>query len=116
MLDHVTIGVGDLERSRGFYDAAFAPLEIPVSRGDESFEWGDFSISRTGGRAVTRRAHVAFAARTREHVAAFWRAATGAGGVDNGPPGLRPVYHRDYYGAYFRDPDGNKLCVVCHRP
>jgi lactoylglutathione lyase len=38
------------------------------------------------------------------------------GGRCEGPPGLRPHYHADYYGAYFRDPDGNKLCVVCHTP
>lgn len=40
----------------------------------------------------------------------------GVGDVDQGPPGRRPHYHADYYGAYFRDPDGNKLCVVCHAP
>jgi len=39
-----------------------------------------------------------------------------AGGRDEGGPGLRPHYHADYYGAYLRDPDGNKLCRVCHRP
>jgi catechol 2,3-dioxygenase-like lactoylglutathione lyase family enzyme len=38
------------------------------------------------------------------------------GGLSEGAPGLRPHYHADYYGAYFRDPDGNKLCVCCHQP
>src|SRR5438128_1010666 len=82
VLDHVTIGVRDLEASRAFYDAALAPLEIPVSRGDEFYEWGGFSISRAEGRAVTRRAHIAFAARSRAHVDAFHRAALAAGGAD----------------------------------
>jgi hypothetical protein len=45
-----------------------------------------------------------------------WRLAIAHGGMDEGGPGLRPAYHPHYYGAYFRDPDGNKLCVVCHDP
>jgi catechol 2,3-dioxygenase-like lactoylglutathione lyase family enzyme len=114
VLDHVTIGVSDLERSRAFYDAAVTPLEIPVTRGEEYYEWGDFSISRSRGRAVTRRAHVAFAARSREHVDAFHRAAVAAGGTDNGAPGLRPRYHKDYYGAFVLDPDGNNIEAVFH--
>jgi len=114
VLDHVTIGVRGLEPSRAFYDAALAPLEIPVSRGDEFYEWGGFSISLTGGRAVTRRAHVAFAARSRAHVDAFHRAALGVGGIDNGAPGLRTKYHGDYYGAFVLDPDGNNIEAVFH--
>jgi lactoylglutathione lyase len=43
-----------------------------------------------------------------------YQAALAAGGRDEGAPGLRPQYHAHYYGAYFRDPEGNKLCVVCH--
>ncbi|OXH86721.1 glyoxalase, partial [Burkholderia multivorans] len=53
---------------------------------------------------------------TRAHVDRCHALALQHGGTCEGPPGLRPHYHRDYYGAYFRDPDGNKLCVVCHRP
>jgi catechol 2,3-dioxygenase-like lactoylglutathione lyase family enzyme len=114
VLDHVTIGVSNLDRSAAFYDAALAPLEVPVSRGGEFYEWGDFSIARTPRRARTRRAHVAFAARSREHVDAFWRAATAAGGTDNGEPGFRPRYHDDYYGAFVLDADGNNIEAVFH--
>ena len=57
---------------------------------------------------------VALAAATRAQVDACHRIALAQGGRDEGAPGLRPRYHPDYYGAYFRDPDGNKLCVVCH--
>jgi catechol 2,3-dioxygenase-like lactoylglutathione lyase family enzyme len=114
VFDHVTVGVSDLDRSRAFYDAALAPLEIPISRGDQFYEWGDFSISRTGGRAVSQHVHVAFAARSRAHVDAFWRAATAAGGADNGGPGLRPHYHENYYGAFVLDPDGTNAEAVFH--
>jgi len=112
VFDHVTIGVADTARSRRFYDSALAPLEVPVTRGDEFFEWGDFSIAVTPRRARTQRAHVAFAARSRAHVDAFWRAAVDAGGTDNGAPALRPRYHENYYGGYVRDPDGNNVEAV----
>ncbi|MBB3180894.1 putative lactoylglutathione lyase [Variovorax sp. Sphag1AA] len=57
-----------------------------------------------------------FSAATRASVRAAYQAALENGGTCEGPPGLRPQYHDDYYGAYFRDPDGNKLCVACHAP
>lgn len=60
--------------------------------------------------------HGAFAADTCKTVDAFYAAAMAAGGTDNGPPGLRPQYHPDYYGAFVRDPDGNNIAAVCHRP
>jgi catechol 2,3-dioxygenase-like lactoylglutathione lyase family enzyme len=117
VIDHVTIGVTDLDRSAAFYDAALAPLEMSVPHVDEQFlEWGDYSISRSRGRARTQRAHVAFAARSHAHVDAFWRAAIAAGGVDNGEPGFRPHYHARYYGAYVLDPDGINVEAVFHGP
>ena len=66
----------------------------------------------TPGNGVT----VAFEAPTREAVDAFHAAALAAGATDEGPPGIREHYHPSYYGAYVRDLDGNKLCVVCHKP
>ena len=57
----------------------------------------------------------AFLANDREAVDAAYAVALANGGTSEGPPGLRPEYHQNYYGAYFRDPDGNKLCVVCHQ-
>lgn len=59
---------------------------------------------------------VGFLATTRAQVDRVHAAALAHGGTDEGAPGLRPEYHADYYGAYFRDPDGNKLCVACHEP
>jgi len=59
---------------------------------------------------------VAFEAASRAAVDAFHAAALAAGGTHEGPPGIREHYHPDYYGAYVRDLDGNKLCVVCHNP
>ena len=59
---------------------------------------------------------VAFIAKDRGTVDRVHQLALATGGVDEGAPGQRPHYHADYYGAYFRDPDGNKLCVACHSP
>jgi catechol 2,3-dioxygenase-like lactoylglutathione lyase family enzyme len=114
VFDHVTIGVADPDASRRFYDAAFTALEVGVSRGDEFLEWGDFSVGLAPRRARTQRAHYAFAARSRAHVDAFWRATTAAGGTDNGQPGLRPHYHASYYGGFVLDPDGNNVEAVFH--
>jgi catechol 2,3-dioxygenase-like lactoylglutathione lyase family enzyme len=61
-------------------------------------------------------AMVAYKAPTRAAVDAFHAAALAAGGSDEGAPGIREHYHPDYYGAYVRDPDGNKLCAVCLGP
>ena len=57
---------------------------------------------------------VAFLAASRGTVRAVYDIALANGGTSEGEPGLRPEYHADYYGAYFRDQDGNKLCVACH--
>ncbi len=59
---------------------------------------------------------VAFAAANPAKVRGAYQAALSHGGSCDGPPGLRPQYHAHYYGAYFRDPDGNKLCIACHEP
>ncbi len=60
--------------------------------------------------------HVAFVAQTRSEVDAFYHAALDAGGADNGAPGPRPHYHPNYYAAFVRDPDGNNIEAVCHKP
>ena len=121
MIDHVTVGVSDLERSRRFYMQALLPLgftEIgpPLDQGRE-IEFGleeapNFAISTLypTGAAV----HVAFAADRREQVDAFHAAALSAGGRDNGAPGVRPRYAEGYYGAFVLDPDGHNIEAVCH--
>ena len=68
------------------------------------------------GNALTGRLHVAFIAKDRAAVDAFYRAAIAAGGKDHGAPGLRPHYHPNYYGAFVLDPDGHNVEAVCHRP
>jgi catechol 2,3-dioxygenase-like lactoylglutathione lyase family enzyme len=64
----------------------------------------------------TDSVHVAFRADSRAMVDAFYEAAMAAGGNDNGPPGLRPHYHANYYGAFVLDPDGHNIEAVCHVP
>src|SRR5713101_3688692 len=59
--------------------------------------------------------HIAFAAKDRAAVRAFYAAALPAGGKDNGEPGLRPKYHANYYGGFVKDPDGNNIEAVCHQ-
>ena len=120
MLDHVTLGVSDIERSIGFYDQALRPLGIKrlYAEGQTAAGYGAerkafFWISQR--RASQTGSHVAFVAEDRETVNQFYQAALAAGGRDNGQPGLRPHYHENYYGAFVLDPDGHNIEAVCHR-
>jgi catechol 2,3-dioxygenase-like lactoylglutathione lyase family enzyme len=118
MLDHVTVGVIDIARSRKFYDSALRPLGIARLYGDgerfagygiapKAFFWiGIRDRPQTG-------AHIAFAADDRATVERFYEEAIAAGGRDNGSPGLRPHYDPDYFGAFVLDPDGHNIEVVC---
>jgi catechol 2,3-dioxygenase-like lactoylglutathione lyase family enzyme len=127
MIDHIGLAVSDLERAKAFYSNALAPLGIGVvmevsaeetgagaqagfGKDNKASFWIGASDRPKGG------AHVAFTAPTRAEVDAFYRAALGAGGRDNGAPGPRPHYHEHYYGAFVLDPDGNNIEAVCHRP
>src|ERR1041384_4672356 len=121
MLDHVTLGVIGLTRSMAFYDRALTPLGIERLAGDGR----KFAGYGANGKAffwiserdeVVTDAHVAFAAPDRATVNAFHAAGLAAGGMDNGPPGLRPQYHRGYYGAFVLDPHGHKIEAGCHAP
>jgi catechol 2,3-dioxygenase-like lactoylglutathione lyase family enzyme len=121
VIDHVTVGVSDLDRSRDFYTRALLPLGFsrigPERDGTADVEFGleeaaDFAISTRYGTGAP--VHVAFAADRREQVDAFHAAAVAAGGRDNGPPGLRPQYSDGYYGAFVLDPDGHNVEAVCH--
>jgi catechol 2,3-dioxygenase-like lactoylglutathione lyase family enzyme len=127
MIDHIGINVGDWDKSRTFYDAAFAPLRVRwlmtvpkeftggVNVGGYGRERPVFWLHETAAPPGPGR-HYAFDAASRAEVDAFHRAALAAGGRDNGAPGLRPHYHPDYYGAFVLDPDGNNIEAVCHRP
>jgi catechol 2,3-dioxygenase-like lactoylglutathione lyase family enzyme len=121
MLDHVTITVSDYKTSRDFYARALEPLGYRVVMEFEDKVGGfgigdkpDFWIAQ--GLPPTATVHIAFASEDRKRVSAFHAAAMQAGGRDNGAPGPRPHYHRDYYGAFVFDPDGNNIEAVCHLP
>jgi catechol 2,3-dioxygenase-like lactoylglutathione lyase family enzyme len=123
ILDHMGVDVRDLARSKAFYEKALAPLGIKLLMFSE--EWGaaGFGIDRPQfwlGRGKPSNGedevHFCFAAKNRAQVRAFYEAALAAGGRDNGPPGLRPMYHKDYYGAFVFDPDGHGIEACCHLP
>ena len=125
MLDHIGIGVTDYAKARAFYDLALAPLGITKIMEVTAAETGAYDGAGYGtGRpffwiGVARDAtpvHIAFHAEDRLTVDAFYKAALAAGGTDNGPPGLRPHYHPNYYGAFVLDPDGHNIEAVCHTP
>lgn len=121
MIDHVTFGVVDIDRSKRFYDLALAPLGVTrlfndVGEGGKFSGYGDqrpwFWI--TDSNPTTGRLHIAISASSPEVVDDFYRAALEAGGQDNGAPGLRPHYHPGYYGAFVLDPDGHNIEAVFH--
>src|SRR3954449_448733 len=114
MFDHVTIRVADRAASERFYDAVLAPLGIERTYRTATFsEWRDFSLTEAGAASpATHRLHGGFVAPTREQVDDFWQTGTAAGYASDGPPGLRPEYSDDYYGAFLLDPDGNSAEAV----
>jgi catechol 2,3-dioxygenase-like lactoylglutathione lyase family enzyme len=119
LIDHVSLHVSDIERSKAFYAEALAPLGYEVIMEFDSVAGlgargkPDFWIGEGEPAAPI---HVAFSSPDRATVDAFHKAALAAGGKDNGPPGLRPHYHQNYYGAFAHDPDGNNVEAVCHSP
>src|SRR3954464_3472660 len=116
MFDHVTIRVTDRVLSERFYDVVLAPLGIDRTYRTPTFsEWGNFMLTERGdANPVTRPLHVGFAAPTPEQVDDFSRTGVDAGYTDDGPPGPRPQYREDYYGAFLLDPDGNSAEAVHH--
>src|SRR5579864_4849093 len=128
MIDHVSLGVADLARSRAFYDAALEPLGYRrlFNLADTS-GYGlamtaplkeqalPFWIGKEEG-GVGLSGHVCFAAPSRAAVDRFHQIALDAGGTDNGAPGLRPHYHPNYYAAFVIDPNGHRIEAVRHKP
>jgi catechol 2,3-dioxygenase-like lactoylglutathione lyase family enzyme len=116
MFDHVTIRVDDRAASERFYNTVLMPLAVDRTYRTPTFsEWGNFQITgRDDANPTTRRLHVAFAAPSREQVDDFWQTGVDAGYTDDGPPGPRPEYGDDYYGAFLLDPDGNSVEAVDH--
>jgi catechol 2,3-dioxygenase-like lactoylglutathione lyase family enzyme len=123
MIDHLSLGVRDVARTRRFYDAALAPLGYTcLSAGEASLGYGDAAVALWIGAAERpvrpddkSGLHVCFAAPTRQSVDAFHTAALAAGGKDNGQPGLRLDYGDSYYAAFVVDPDGYRIEAYCGR-
>ena len=127
MLDHVSLGVTNLERSRQFYDAVLRPLglvrtvDFGAGRGSDygamAGQLGvEFTITLEQDVAPSSGMHLCFRAPDRAAVRAFHAAALATGGRDDGAPGLRQLYHPDYFAAFVLDPDGHRIEGVCHAP
>jgi len=120
IIDHIGLNVSDYEKSKEFFCKALAPLGIDLiaevqgwaglgRAGKPEFWFGMHSEPQ-------RSLHLAFIADNRDQVRAFYTAALAAGGSDNGPPGIREIYHPHYYGAFVIGPDGHNIEAVCHQP
>lgn len=120
MFDHVKIGVSDYEASKAFFIKALEPLGVkacgegPPAYGIELAGEGPISFCLFQSAEKPAHLHLAFAAKTRDEVDAFYRAALEAGARDNGAPGVRPKYSANYYAAFVIGPDGHNLEAVCH--
>lgn len=123
MLHHVSVGVTDVERAAAFYDkvlgalgykrsAQYLPYAIAYGEGASEF-WIQLPHDQhapSAGNGI----HIGFSARSKDQIHKFHEAALEHGGADEGEPGPRPDYGPDYYGAFVRDPDGNKLEATLH--
>jgi catechol 2,3-dioxygenase-like lactoylglutathione lyase family enzyme len=127
MISHICFGISDFDRAHAFYAPIMATLELKQRSSDPVRARASWTPAAGGrplfiiGKPFNGAAHdagngqmVAFMAKTRAVVDRAHALALANGGTDEGQPGLRPHYHGNYYAAYFRDPDGNKVCVVCH--
>jgi catechol 2,3-dioxygenase-like lactoylglutathione lyase family enzyme len=127
MFSHVFLSVSDFERALSFYQPLMLALNNQLRFCDVSKPWAGWHAMGESRplfvicKPYNRQAHdpgngqmIAFQAKTRAVVRDCYAQAIANGGSSEGLPGMRPHYHENYYGAYFRDPDGNKLCVACH--
>ena len=121
MFDHVKFGVSDFPASRAFFLKALEPLGVtdvtdwpPNGVEISGPEGASLCLYQTGEKPAPL--HLAFVAKSRHQVEAFYRAALEGGGRDNGPPGLRPQYSGKYYAAFVISPDGHNIEAVYHEP
>ncbi len=119
MIDHVTIKVSNLEKSKAFYEKAFAPLGYKISFSKEgifyAFDIGNgclFEIVKHESKDPITGTHVAFRVGDQETVHEFYEACIAAGATDNGEPGPRPNYTKDYYACFVLDPDGHNIEAI----
>ena len=118
IIDHIGFVISDLEKSKAFYAKCLRPLGIELIMEIQ----GQVGFGKDGkpefwfGAEGTHHSkmHIAFTAASREQVDAFYKAAIEAGAADNGKPGIREIYHPNYYGAFVVDPDGHNIEAVCH--
>ncbi|WP_345816931.1 VOC family protein (plasmid) [Paraburkholderia sp. PREW-6R] len=126
LLDHVSIGVPDLDAARPFYDSIMAQLgAVKVYDHPDALGYGErctainasstyLAVYLDPGRLDASKRHWCFKAASRNQVDAFFAAGLAAGGRSDGDPGLRPDYHCNYYAAFLFDPAGNRIEAVCH--
>jgi catechol 2,3-dioxygenase-like lactoylglutathione lyase family enzyme len=126
VIDHVVLDASNLPASRAFYEQSLAPLGIAVLADHEGYlGFGEMQdrgetlaplvyFWLTARTPASSNVHLAFTTDERSKVDEFHAAALAAGGTDNGAPGVREIYHPDYYGAFVLDPDGNNIEAVCH--
>jgi catechol 2,3-dioxygenase-like lactoylglutathione lyase family enzyme len=120
LIDHIQLVVRDLGASRAFYGALFEVLDVSIGGEGPDYFWIDELFISTADSVaaqgkLTGRHHLAFQARDRAMVEAFYKAGLENGGKDNGAPGDRP-YHPGYFAAFLLDPDGNNIEAVFHGP
>ena len=128
MLDHIGLSVANYPKAKAFYDAvmptigASCVMAVTAEETGGTYEGAGYGLNGkpsfwigTGGR-TKGSLHIAFVAESRAAVDAFYAAAIAAGGIDNGPPGIRAHYHPNYYGAFVFDLDGHNIEAVCHKP
>ncbi|MCG2595416.1 VOC family protein [Ramlibacter sp. XY19] len=120
MIDHIGFNVSDFPSSKAFFTQALAPLGFTITQEGEGWAMigkvGEGQLWFGSFGPSPGPIHVAFAAANREQVRQFYASALASGGKDNGPPGLRPHYHANYYGAFVLGPDGHNIEAVCHAP
>ncbi len=119
IIDHIGFGVSDIERSKEFYIKCLEPLGIKILA-EEGSNVGFGKDAKAPfwfgpNSDASRKIHLAFVAENRAQVDEFHKAAIAAGGKDNGPPGIREIYHPSYYAAFVFDPDGHNIEAVCHK-
>ena len=127
MISHVFVGINDLPGSHTFYDAVLTALGWAPWFRDDTRPWAGWQMpgqprplfligAPEDGQPATagNGQMVALLAQSRTAVDRAYAEGLRAGGSDAGAPGLRPQYHRHYYGAYLRDPEGNKIAIACH--